>query len=151
MKRKVKREMISREGPVTAWRATVFPHTYNISETGIRPSTPFLELMGSFTEPVKGVSKFSFSVAIGPTLVERGEVASVGFIHKAKPALEGILTLSSDEFFTVLALATAGTPIVLACMFQMPRYGSALIQNAEISGSEVAISKAIAIGPQDTF
>jgi hypothetical protein len=134
VKRKAKREMLSRQGRITEWRATVFPHTYSSAETGVRPSTPYLELIGSFSESVKDVTRFRLSVAVGPTLVERGEVPSVGFIHKAKPEIEGILTLSSDEFSALLTLATSGTPIMLDCMFQMPRYGSAFIQNAEFTG-----------------
>lgn len=135
MKRKAKREMISREGNITAWRASVFPHTYSSSETGVRSSTPYLELSGSFAEPVKDVVKFRFSLAIGPTVVDRGEGASVGFVHKANPEIEAILTLSSDEFHTILALAMSGVPMDMACTLQAPRYGSGLIKSAEIAAS----------------
>lgn len=131
--RNAKRELVSREGRVDDWDVSVFPHSFSVTEDGSRPSTPFLELHGSFTEPLHGQSRFSFSLTCGAPVIDEGDIASVGHIHQVRPRIEAAVILSSDEFHCLMALAVAGIPMALACTFQVPRHGLAEIQRVRFA------------------
>ena len=133
------REILTREGEVTGWRAEVWAHNFTFGEktrlleeyqkAPERDARPSINVLGTFTKDVKGVSQFDFWVMPGKPDLGKAEILSVGAILKAKPVLEAHVTLSEIEYLTVLALATTGHLRYLSCHFQTPRYGKALISS----------------------
>lgn len=136
-KKKTKeREILTREGEVTGWRAEVWAHNIFLGpdtrldedrETPERDARPSITILGAFSKDVKGVSQFEVYVLPGKPYLGKAEIASVGSVVRTKPAIEMRVTLSEIEYQTVLALATTGNLRHLSCEFQAPRYGSALI------------------------
>lgn len=131
------REIISREGSVTGWRASV--HAMNLHTANFeRREAAVLDVYGTFDEPVKGVSAFEFMLVPGPLTLGNAEIASVGVILKAKPKLEGVVRLSVLEYQTALFLAASGELRSCTCSFQSPRYGSGLIATFTLGSQPVA-------------
>lgn len=142
-KKTEEREMLTREGEVTGWRAEVWAHNFVIGqETRLldeyqkapeRDARPSITVLGTFSRDIKGVSQVDILLMPGKPDLGKAEILSVGVILKAKPAIEARVTLSESEYQTVLALATSGNLRYFSCEFQAPRYGSALVSSLTLS------------------
>jgi hypothetical protein len=136
-KKAEEREILTREGEVTDWRAEVWVHSFSVDpdvdfdqdqkKRVERNALPSITVRGAFSQDVKGVSKFDIVVVPGKPIVGKAEIPCVGVILKAKPVIEAHITLSEMEYQTVLALATTGNLRYFSCHFQEPRYGRSLI------------------------
>jgi len=130
------REMLSREGQVTGWRTEVMAYPFEVGSTRReRRAIPSISVLGAFVEPVKGVTQFDITFTPGAPHIGNAEIPCVGVILKAKPAIEGHVTLAPIEFQTLLALVTTNNLRYLACDFQEPKYGHALMSSI-LFGSE---------------
>jgi hypothetical protein len=136
-KKAEEREMLTREGEVTGWRAEVWAHSFSVDQDQgfdqesktpeLRDARPSITVLGAFSQDVKGVSKFDIAVVPGKPHIGKAEIPCVGVILKTKPVIEAHVTLSDTEYQTVLALATTGNLRYFSCHFQAPRYGRSLI------------------------
>lgn len=142
-KRTEEREMLTREGEVTGWRAEVWAHNIAIGQetrlldeyrkTPERDARPSITVLGAFCNDLKGVSQFEIFVMPGKPNLGKAEILSVGTIFKVKPVIEARITLSEIEYQTVLTLATTGHLRHVSCEFQTPRYGTALVSSLTFS------------------
>lgn len=128
-------ELISRDVALASFGATVRLHT--VHHKGDEPyieSKPWLEVRGTATEPVKGVSDVKISMypedkpIVGPV-----RPAAVGAIIGARPTLDVVLTWAHVDFDRVWALALAGHLKFAHLMFTKPHYNGGLVVNASFS------------------
>jgi len=134
-KRPSRTTLLSREGAITAWRASL--HVFAERRRGEpreRKGSPWLVIEGELTEPVAGVSAFSIHMfpVTGPR-VGQAEIPSVGSFIRAKPVMDGVVELAEREFDFVLTLLTSGRIASCSVAFQPPRYGRALIASIGFS------------------
>jgi hypothetical protein len=105
-----KPEMLSRNVEITSFGATV--RIGAVHRKGEEPeidSQPWLELRGTATEPVKGVTDVKISLLPKDALqVGPARPALVGAIIEARPTLHAVITWSHVEFDRVFALAISG-------------------------------------------
>lgn len=121
-----KREVLARDGPVTAWEVDVFSYVHSYKGFHERRSMACLVVDGEFTEPVEGISKFS--VQVSPDAIKGDtESSSVGSLLQTKPQLQFVGSLTQDEFRAVLALATTGNLREFACNMEQPHHGDARV------------------------
>lgn len=134
-----KRSMLQREGSVSSWTLDIYARAEGKTNARSRGSAQYLILEGEFIEPLKGVARFSvqLSPADEPDLGAR-EIPTVGSVLRVKPEVQAAGTLTSDEFRSVLLLASAGKLRTFGMVFQEPRYGSALIASFSFSTDDPA-------------
>lgn len=132
--REVKRAMVQREGIVSKWTLDIYARAEGTKNARSRTSAQYLILEGEFSEPLKGVTKFSvqLSPADEPGLGAR-EIPTVGALLRVKPEIQAAGTLTPEEFRSVLLLASACKLRTFGMVFQEPRYGSALIASFSFS------------------
>ena len=93
-----------------------------------------MHIEGELTEPVVGISQFSIMAYVDSNPVAgQAEVPSIGVFTAIKPVLQGAIDLSPSEFQSLLTMASAGMLRSCYFAFTKPRYGSALIVNADFS------------------
>lgn len=134
-KREALPEILNREGRVSEWQAFVFAHGGDLDEESpLHRSRPVLHLRGEFDEAISGIARFQFILTIGPSALTQSRTPYVGALLQVKPEIQARITLSRDEFQTVLALATSGTLNTVSCGFQPLRQGTGLVMHAEFLG-----------------
>jgi hypothetical protein len=105
-----KPEMLSRNVQISSFSATV--RLAAVHHKGDEPyveSQPWLELRGTATEPVRGVTNFKISMLPKDTpQVGTARPASVGAIIQGRPVLHALLTWPHVDFDRVWTLAMAG-------------------------------------------
>lgn len=131
------REILSRSGSVTYWDLDVHAWaTGDKPDARKRHDTVHLILRGDFTEEVAGVTRFDLLVwPEDQPEAGRADIPSVGTFLRAKPILEGTLTLSEVHFQALLSVVVTGKLRAIAVTFQKPRYGSGLISSLLLSTS----------------
>ena len=130
-----KPEMLSRNVEITAFRATVRLNA--IDRKGDEPyveGQPWLELRGTATEPVKGVTDVKISMWPRETVeIGTARPASVGAVLGARPELAFGLTWPQQEFDRVWNLALSGHLKFAHVYFTKPHYNSGLVVSASFS------------------
>jgi hypothetical protein len=97
-------------------------------------SQPWLELRGTATEPLNGVTDAKISVSLRETpRVGTARPASVGAMLGARPALLFVLSWLPDAFDRVWTLALTGHLKFARVCFTKPRYNSGLVVSASFS------------------
>jgi hypothetical protein len=97
-------------------------------------SQPWLELRGTVTEPVNGVTDVKISVWLRETpKVGTARPASVGAMLGAKPELALGVSWLPDGFDRVWALALSGHLKFARMCFTKPHYNSGLVVSATFS------------------
>ena len=132
------RAIISRSGAVTGWDLDVHAWaTGDKSDARKRQDGVHLTLWGDFTEAVAGVTRFD--LLLWPEEqpeAGRSDIPCVGAFLRARPVLEGTLTLSAMHFQTLLSVVVAEKLSAIAVTFQKPRYGSGLISSLTLTTSK---------------
>lgn len=125
------REMLMLAGEISVWRSELhLSHPPGHMEGDERTTGMTLEVSGDFTEPVKGVTRFTLMLGTyhGGGAVARGKTSQVGAFYKAKPSLLGSASLSLSELQLLLILLASGQRLQCTCYCQQPHYGNAAIQ-----------------------
>ncbi len=128
-------EMLLRNVEIRGVSTTVDLHA--VHHKGAEPyveSQPWLELRGTATEPVNGVTDVKISVWLRDTpKVGTARPASVGAMLGAKPQLSFGLSWLPDAFDRVWVLALTGHLKFARMYFTKPHYKSGLAVNASFS------------------
>jgi hypothetical protein len=129
-----KRELLSREGVVQDWTMDIHVRAEGTKLSRTRESSRYIILDGELTESLNGVTKFSMQVQTEaePELGHRG-MASLGSNIQVKPQVQVVVTLTLEEFQSLLMLASSGKLRSFRMVFQRPHYGHALIANMSFS------------------
>lgn len=127
--------MLWRNVEITGFSPTVGLNA--VHHRGAEPyveSQPWLELRGTATEPVNGVTDVKISVWLRETpKVGTARPASVGAVLGAKPKLSFGLSWLPDGFDRVWALALSGHLKFARVCFTKPHYNSGLVVSASFS------------------
>ncbi|VVE46512.1 hypothetical protein PCE31106_04418 [Pandoraea cepalis] len=136
-KRQSTTTLLSRDGVITSWRASLF--VYAERRRGgprERKGRAWLVVEGELTEPVAGVSGYSIHMFPGnEPSVGQSEIPSVGSFIRTKPMMEGVIELSEREFGFISTLLSSGRVLFCSVAFQPPRYGRALIASIDFSSA----------------
>jgi hypothetical protein len=128
-------EMLSRNVEITGFSTTVSLNA--VHHKGAEPyveSQPWLELRGTATEPVNGVTDVKISMSLRETpKVGTARPACVGAVLGAKPELSFGLSWLPDAFDRVWVLALSGHLKFARVYFTKPHYNSGLVVNASFS------------------
>ncbi|MGB2714763.1 MAG: hypothetical protein WBC51_11320 [Vicinamibacterales bacterium] len=120
---------------ITAFSATVRLNA--IDRKGDQPyveGQPWLELSGTATEPVKGVTDVKISMWPRETVeIGTARPASIGAVLGARPELAFGLTWPQQEFDRVWNLALSGHLKFARVYFTKPHYNSGLVVSASFS------------------
>ena len=138
-KRKSNRpELLSRNVEITSFRATVRLHA--VHHKGDEPfieGKPWLELSGTATEAVKGVTDVKFSLYPEDDVrVGTSRPAACGSIIQAKPEMHAVISWPQREYDRLWSLALAGHLKFAYMAFTKPHYNSALVVSASF-GTEL--------------
>jgi hypothetical protein len=94
-------------------------------------SGPWLELLGTLNEPVKGVTQVRISLyPREPVVIGSARPASIGAIIGLKPEMSVVISWSEREFDRLWSMALAGHLKFAYLHFTMPRYGTGLVVSA---------------------
>lgn len=130
-----KPELLSRDVEIASFGATVRLHT--VHHKGDEPyieSKPWLEVRGTATEPVKGMTDVKISMyPEDKPIVGTARPAAVGAIIRARPTLDVVLTWPHVDFDRVWALAVGGHLKFAHLIFTKPHYKGALVVDASFS------------------
>lgn len=132
------RALLSREAVVTNWRADLRAYAEWHRRRGerIRHGRISLELEGTLSEPVLGVTHFTMTV-FSAAAIEMGqaEIPAVGSFIRTKPVMDGVVELLEQEFNVLMMLAISGQLTACSVAFQTPRYGRSLISSVGFSSA----------------
>ena len=130
-----KSELLPRSGIVTVARIDM--HIYADKQRGSvreRKSSIHIDVMGEFTEPVSGITKFSILTHPVPMpAAGQAEIPCIGSFTRFKPIAQGVVELSVDEFQNLMLLATSGKLRSCYVAFNTPYRGHALIVSVSFS------------------
>lgn len=127
-----KREVLHRSGLVTCWDLDVSVHAADGRLFQERGGGPRLSARGEFSEPVNGVTAFDLML-IGTDAKSLVNAECIGFLLRAKPALDGAVYLTSDELAALMPFAAQRCVMHCDLGFQKPRYGSGEILSLSFS------------------
>lgn len=120
--------VLQREGVIDSWQAEIWVTTLDANlRDGVRKPGPMITLFGAFTVAVDRVRKFSVCVQPGVPIIGSVTAPAVGAIVSTFKVVEAMVTLSPEEYQTVLALVTTGNLLQVSCTFVKPVEGSAKI------------------------
>ena len=130
-----KPEMLSRNVEISSFAPTVrLSAVHRKGEEPYIEGQPWLELRGTATEPVKGVTDVKISMWPKETTeVGTARPASVGSVLGARPELSFGLTWPQAEFDRVWTLALSGHLKFAHLYFTKPHYNSGLVVSASFS------------------
>jgi hypothetical protein len=130
-----KPEMLSRNVEITSFDATVrISASHSRGEEPYIESQPWLELRGTATEPVKGVTDVKISLyPRGQVEVGTARPASVGAIIQTRPLLDVVISWPHADFDRVWTLAIGGHLKFSHLYFTTPHYNRSLVVNASFS------------------
>jgi hypothetical protein len=133
--------ILHREGEVNSWQAEVWVTTFDANlRDGVRKPGPMITLFGTFTVAVNRIRQFAVSVQSGVPIIGNVSAPAVGAIVSTFKVVEAMVTLSPEEYQTILALVTTGHRLRVSCKFVKPVGGSAKILAITVSTATQGIS-----------
>ena len=128
-------EMLTRDVEVSSFRMTVRLHAvHGRGEEPYIESQPWLELLGTATEPIRDVKNVRISMYPQDELrVGTARPPVVGAIIGAMPELSVVLTWPHLDFDRVWGLVLGGRLKYSHLYFTKPHYGHGLVVSASFS------------------
>lgn len=122
-------EVVIRDGRVTA--CDIHVHIHADRQRGLpamRESSTWIDVKGSFREPVSGVSFFSLLLIPSKELgVGQAEVPSIGSFTQTKPLMQGVVQVDANEYQMLALLAATNKLTYIDVAFTQPFRNRALI------------------------